>query len=313
MRRRRTASESGSLSFLDIISCGFGAVIMLLLISKTGVSDGGGGDVRALLRSTFASEAAVQRLSRERVRLEAELAALRAENRMASGALSEDALRHAREQQELEELRDKAEGLELAKESLERASISQGEATERDIEVGGIPVDSEYVIFLVDTSGSMKNIWSRVIREIENVLDIHPKVLGFQVLNDNGSYLMRSYRRKWIPDTPARRQGALKLLRTWGAGSNSSPVEGLEVALQHYAKPGQKVAIYLFGDDYSGGSYDNVIRVLDRLNRDHATKKPIIKVHAVGFLYPAGSTRFSTLMREVTHRNNGAFLGLPVR
>ena len=35
----RRDSEVFSLSFLDIISCGFGAIVILLLVAKTGVSD----------------------------------------------------------------------------------------------------------------------------------------------------------------------------------------------------------------------------------------------------------------------------------
>ena len=34
MRRRRRDIETQSLSFLDAISCGFGAIILLLVISK---------------------------------------------------------------------------------------------------------------------------------------------------------------------------------------------------------------------------------------------------------------------------------------
>ena len=31
-------------------------------------------------------------------------------------------------------------------------------------EVGGIPVDSEYVVFIIDTSGSMKALWGKVTK-----------------------------------------------------------------------------------------------------------------------------------------------------
>ena len=34
MRKRRRDIETGSLSFLDVICCGFGAVILLLVITK---------------------------------------------------------------------------------------------------------------------------------------------------------------------------------------------------------------------------------------------------------------------------------------
>ena len=45
--------------------------------------------------------------------------------------------------------------------------------------VGGIPVDSEYIIFIIDTSGSMFNYsWQRMMDELINTLDIYPSVKG---------------------------------------------------------------------------------------------------------------------------------------
>ena len=38
-KNNRRSSELFNLSFLDIISCGFGAIVILLLISKTGVEN----------------------------------------------------------------------------------------------------------------------------------------------------------------------------------------------------------------------------------------------------------------------------------
>ena len=122
-----------------------------------------------------------------------------------------------------------------------------------------VKVDSDYVVFIIDTSGSMKGIRERVMREIGNVLDIHPRVRGFQILNDNGAHLVRAWKGRWIPDTPQRRRSVLGVLRGWNAVSNSSPVEGLEVALRTYGRKSEKVSVYVFGDDYSGSSYDTVI------------------------------------------------------
>ncbi|MCP4589614.1 MAG: AAA family ATPase [bacterium] len=100
-----------------------------------------------------------------------------------------------------------------------------------DAIVGGIPVDSEYIIFVIDTSGSMfSNAWPLVVRKMSETLDIYPKVKGIQVMNDMGQYMFRSYAGKWIPDTPGRRKTILSRLRTWNVFSNSSPVEGAAVA-----------------------------------------------------------------------------------
>jgi hypothetical protein len=158
----------------------------------------------------------------------------------------------------------------------------------------------------------MREIWNRVVAEIENVINIHPKIKGFQILNDNGVHLVSAYQGQWIPDTPARRAGVIKLFKGgWNSASNSSPVEGLEAALRLYAKSDQSVSIYVFGDDYTGASYDPVIDTLVRLNTHKVTGKPLAKVHGVGFMSNYTTNRFSILMREVAKRNGGTFLALP--
>ena len=202
------------------------------------------------------------------------------------------------------------EGLSLVESSLKRASIIPSSATKRDAEVGGIPVDSDYIIFIVDTSGSMLNIWPRVSRELINVLKIHPKVTGFQIMNDNGSHLISSYAGKWIPDTPQRRRAVMGMFTSWNSASNSSPVEGIEMALKRYAKPDISLSIYVFGDDYAGSSYGPVINTIDKLNRNRTTGKRLAKIHAIGFMSQYTTNRFAILMREVTKRNGGTFLAL---
>jgi hypothetical protein len=157
----------------------------------------------------------------------------------------------------------------------------------------------------------MQVIWDRVIAELENVINIHPKMEGFQVLNDNGSHLISAYAGKWIPDTKRRRDNIINLLRSWNSASNSSPVEGLEVALKRYAKPNTSVSIYIFGDDYTGSSYDPVINALVNMNANRVTGERLAKIHAVGFFSPYSTSRFAILMREVTRRNGGTFVALP--
>ena len=313
MRKTRSSGEIFGLAFLDVIACGFGAIVLLLLISRPAPTDAGG-DARAPVRESEI-EAAADLVARLRERWE-ELqvvppprAAPPAEATGEEAAL-EEAIRAAGRR--LQQLQRDNQGLERVKESLQRATLRvRTPASERDPEVGGIPVDSEYVIFIVDTSGSMKSIWSRVMDVMDKVLDVHPRVSGFQVLNDNGGYLIGAYRRKWIPDTPKRRKSILNAVRNWDAFSNSSPVEGLRTALRTYARQDKRIAIYIFGDDYSGSSYDEVIETLRELNTERGTGRRLVRVHAVGFISEHGTERYATLMREVTRTNEGTFLALP--
>ena len=134
----------------------------------------------------------------------------------------------------------------------------------RDRLIGGIPVDSEYIIFIIDTSGSMFSYaWERMLQEMEATLDIYPTVKGIQVLNDMGNYLFSRYRGEWIPDTPARRSLILQNLRNWNVFSNSSPVEGITNAVRTFYDPGKKISIYVFGDEFTGASIQEVVQTVD--------------------------------------------------
>ena len=314
MKRRNRTLELFSLSFLDLISCGFGAVVLLILISKTGedVNNATLEEARDVLAMITEVERTISVLEREaeqrlgRIESQEKLLDKLKEDR---AALAEQKSAAAAADQKAE---DDLEGLELVEESLNRASIRpQMAVNKRDDEVGGIPVDSDYILFIVDTSGSMQRIWNRVMAEMKNVLAIHPQVKGFQILNDNGVHLISSYNGKWIPDTANRRDNVFKAFASWRSNSNSSPVEGLEVALKKYARPSIKLSIYIFGDDYTGGSYNDVIDRLQLLNTNKINGKPLARIHAVGFISQGVSGRFGVLMREVAKRNNGTFLALP--
>lgn len=318
MKRKSRELEIFSLSFLDIISCGFGAVVLLVLISTfaESVLPDFTSETKQALDQVLAAEARVEALESALVQETQTLEDIqdRLTEESTKAARAKNQLRAANAQ--AESLDENLAGLELVERSLrdtQRASITPNTSETRDEEVGGIPVDSDYVVFIIDTSGSMQAIWSRVTSEVENIINIHPRIKGFQILNDNGTHLVSGYAGRWIPDTKARRDSVIRLFRNWKSASNSSPVEGLEVALKRYVNPNQKVSIYIFGDDYTGSSYDTVIRTLRRANANRITGKPLARVHAIGFLSPTSSGRFETLMREVTRQNNGTFIALPVR
>jgi hypothetical protein len=188
-----------------------------------------------------------------------------------------------------------------------------------DNTIGGITVDSEYIIFVIDTSGSMFNFaWNQVMRKVSETLQIYPEVKGIQVMNDMGDYMFPRYQGRWIPDSPARRRAIIERLRTWNPFSNSSPVEGIQRAIRTFYDPEKKISVYVFGDDFTGRSVEQVVDTVDRLNTADASGKRLVRIHAVGFpvLYQAAPQRqaslyrFAALMRELTYRNNGTFVGL---
>jgi hypothetical protein len=196
---------------------------------------------------------------------------------------------------------------------------AQGVKMRPDAPVGGIPVDSEYIIFVIDTSGSMQRFaWSAVLRTMVEVLDLYPKVKGLQVLSDEGDYLFSTYRGgQWIPDTPGRRKAVIEALRTWTPFSDSSPVEGIETAIRAFAVPDHKISLYVLGDDFTGASAADALARIRRINPKDARGVPRARIHAIGFptqyarggITPSGM-RFANLMRLMCEQNGGAFVGL---
>ncbi len=201
----------------------------------------------------------------------------------------------------------------------EMKRLLKNQPREVDRSVGGIPVDSEYIIFIIDTSGSMqRNAWRLVQKKLAETLKVYPKVKGIQIMNDMGNYMFSQYRGKWIPDTPARRRAIISNLSTWRSFSNSSPVEGIEAAIRTFYSPDKKISLFVFGDEFSGNAIQPVIDKVDRINKATRDGTRRVRIHAVGFpvllkdSVGRGNTgeRFATLMRILSQKNGGTFVGL---
>jgi hypothetical protein len=329
-RRERRGVEVFSLSFLDAVCCGFGAIILLFVLNKMG--------------EPVMLEQAQQDLQGLIARLEEELFVIRGETTQFERALRSREEQISKEKDnvarlrgdltniqgrykastQLSEVQDTIAGrLVAAQQALtEEMKRLQAERVYRrppEAPVGGIPVDSEYIIFIIDTSGSMQRFaWPAVQRKMKEVLDAYPKVKGLQIMNDEGVYMFSQYSRKWIPDTRARREAIMNRLRGWNAFSNSSPVEGIEIAIRTFWRRDRRISLYVFGDEFTGDSIDRVLRTVDRLNRPDRKGERKVRIHAIGFptifsqaRYGENTgVRFATLMRLLCERNGGAFVAL---
>jgi len=329
VRVRRTI-EDFNLAFLDVISCGFGAVILLLVLSR------------------FAEPVVIEEmredLDKQLARMEQEIVELSGETRTLNRDLTEKNTQLSEEKRKLARLqgllstvkgefaavKDTAQVKEIIEGKLQAAHQElsdemkrlygqQERPTKANSNIGGIPVDSEYIIFIIDTSGSMFNYsWGLVLRKIEETLAIYPKVKGIQVMNDMGNYLFSQYRGRWIPDSKARRKAILKRLSGWSVFSNSSPVEGITRAIQTFHGKDKKISLYVFGDEFTGSSIDSVVEAVDRINKAGRKGRRRVRIHGVGFpvviSQPPGlqqtGIRFATLMRILCERNGGTFVGL---
>jgi len=327
MTRRRAPPDFG-MSFLDVICCGFGAIILLLMITKTvqpQILEAStvklDGMVAELQEQLFEIRGETNIFNRDLNAKQEQLSQYHERIAILNGQLASAKSRHDSLSVQTNSNDIVTEQLALARQSLseEMKRLLGARYQPKNNLIGGIPVDSEYIIFVIDTSGSMFSYaWERMMQEMEAILSIYPEVKGIQILNDMGKYMFSQYRGKWIPDTPGRRKVIVDTLRNWNVFSNSSPVEGITQAIRTFQDPGKKISIYVLGDEFTGESIEQVVDIVDRINRMDAEGNRLVRIHAVGFPVqfiraPNMQTtgiRFATLMRELTHRNGGAFVGL---
>ena len=322
---KRRGIEEFSVSFLDVICCGFGAIILLLMVTKT---------LEPAVLEDSNLDLSEQIAAREQAvfEIKGQVENLRQQISDDSKDLQRSLTQEADVQQQLSEVLGRYTSMteasqNISSENQQLASARQSLTDEmeqllgldfrRSSElVGGLSVDSEYIIFVIDTSGSMQSAaWGQAVQKVSETLAIYPQIKGIQVMNDMGDYMFPIYRRRWIDDTPALRNSIIATLQNWAPFSNSSPVEGIREAIASYYDPDKRISIYVFGDDYTGDSIEQVVEAVDQVNRADATGRRRVRIHAIGFpVYldqpNARIYRFAALMRELAYRNDGTFVGL---
>jgi hypothetical protein len=325
MRRRREV-EVFSLSFLDCICCGFGAIILLLVLTEIGrpaelekSRRHLGGEVRLLEeqlqqlrgqtdelnRDLAGSRATLERVRGRLARLAGDLSSLQGRY---AGSRTDAAVTNILER-ELTAARD-------AQSADNQRLLAQRARTPRSAAVGGIPIDSEYVIFIIDTSSSMtSNHWDVNLAVIDEILSLYPQVKGLQVLNDQGTYMYEGTRGRWLSDSAQQRADIRARARRWRAFSQSNPVPGMEEAVRRYWAADKRVSIFVLGDEFTGDSIQEALDSIGALNKPGADGRRMMRIHAIGFpegadMSPFTNIRYSALMRAVCAQNDGTFVGM---
>jgi hypothetical protein len=330
MARRRKDIQAFSLSFLDCICCGFGAIILLLVLSKIYepvVVEEAEQDLMKLIallqQELFEIRGTTTTLDRTLKEVKVEVTASKIELGELEGDLSDIRGQYKASKENEDETIDVGE-LRAARQRLseEQKRLQPYYRRPDEDAVAGIPVDSEYVIFVIDTSGSMlDSSWTLAQKMLRETLEAYPQVKGIQVMNDDGVYMFQEYAARWMPDSPGRRQAMVTRMRSWNATSDSNPVNGIEAAIRDFREPGKKISIYVFGDDYQGSrSIDQAMAAIDRLNRPGADGEKLVRIHGVGFPGRFGSANvpqtaasFATFMRALCAKNGGTFVALSTR
>ncbi|HTU64584.1 MAG TPA: hypothetical protein VMF52_01430 [Steroidobacteraceae bacterium] len=326
---KRREFEVFTLSFLDCICCGFGAIILLLVLTDVGKpivieksEKNLNGQIDALQRQLFDLRGETDVLNRE---LQGRMAILNTEQaRLASmsGDLSKirGEFKASKGDASVANTVETAlvESYQTLTAEMQRLLKNQPRKIDTTLAVGGIPVDSEWIIFCIDTSGSMQaDNWENAQNVMKEILDIYPKVKGIQVLDDEGKPMFPSTKGQWLQDTPVQRAKIISTMVNWKPYSNSSPVEGIGAAVQGWWSADKKISVYVIGDDFTGSSVEAALAAVRKYNPVDRMGRHRIRIHAIGM--PDGPSsppfinqRFSVLMRAMCDENEGTFVGLTV-
>jgi hypothetical protein len=328
MKLVRRTTEVFSLSFLDVICCGFGAIILLLVLTEFGRP-------AALEKSRENLNAQIKRLQEELFSIRGDSERLERELKGRADALAKEKLNLARASGDMSSVRGEysaskqeaavsnivenellAAYQELEAENQRLLQVSRSRKRIQTEAVGGIPVDSDYVIFLVDTSGSMQSFhWETANTVMREILDIYPKLKGVQIIDDNGKEMFEGTRGHWLIDSSSLRTQIVERMKNWRAFSDSNPVDGIEIAIKNYWAEDRRISIYVLGDEFTGESIQAALDDIDKLNKADAKGHRRVRIHAIGFPFGDGMTpftniRFSALMRAMCERNDGTFVGI---
>jgi hypothetical protein len=325
MRRRREV-EVFSLSFLDCICCGFGAIILLLVLSEIGQPAALeqsrkhlGGAVRLLEEQLNTLRGQTEELNRELSGSRETLERERGRLTNLAGDLSSIRGRYAgsREDAAVTNIieRQLVAAQQTLTEDVQRLLALRAQSP-RSAAIGGIPIDSDYVIFIIDTSSSMTtNHWDMNLAIVDEILSLYPHVQGLQVLNDQGTYMYEGTRGRWLADSAQQRKEIRERAKRWRAFSQSNPVPGMEEAVRSYWAPDRRVSVFVLGDEFTGDSMQEALDSIGSLNKPGADGRRPLRIHAIGFpegadMSPFTNIRFSALMRLICEQNDGTFVGM---
>ncbi len=326
---RRRPINLFSLSFLDCICCGFGAIILLFVLTM-GSQTEAMRDMRERLQKIFAQQ--LSTIAQFRTEKEDLLRANSRASQVVQAQQEQDTLKALLAQME-QQLQYQAAGGqrllveidELKKDIAARQKKSEIELTVPPTPLG-LPAGSNYIAFVIDSSGSMRDpstesLWAIVLRKFDEVLDAYPQVEGVQFLDADGRFILGGLAdEKWLPDSPEVRSAIKQALLRYSVYSNSNPVPGIVRALRVLHDPSNadmKMTLFVLGDEFTGTA-DAVLRRVDELNpRDKDGKRQVV-INSIGFPtsvkmgFSMGNTgvKYANLMRELTYQHGGAFIAL---
>ena len=310
MFKQRKISELFSMSFLDIMACGFGALVLILLISEFQESE-----VKQVENNADIFLKAQEEKAKKIIKVES-LDKLMSSNieDLISTRQRLDVLKMELEKKSLisAKLNDLASDTDF---QISKQRLKSLSAPMEQKEASGIKLDSRYLVFIIDTSGSMEP-WVKIVQEIDNLIQTFPDLEGYMVMNDNGSIFHGGD--PWLNPTKTNRSASIGILRANRAkyGSLSNPIVGLKKVIRVWGDKYKDLGVFIMGDDIldQTSRIETISQEVLKLNTDLSGKTKV-RVNAVGFLtsranisQQQGNKNYLMLMRELTEQSGGAMV-----
>lgn len=310
MSKQRKISELFSMSFLDIMACGFGALVLILLISEFQESE-----VKQVENNADIFLEAQEEKAKKIIKVES-LDRLMSSNieDLISARQRLDVLKIELEKKSFisAKLNDLASDTDF---QISKQRLKSLSAPMEQKEASGIKLDSRYLVFIIDTSGSMEP-WVKIVQEIDNLIQTFPDLEGYMVMNDNGSIFHGGD--PWLNPTKTNRSASIGILRANRAkyGSLSNPIVGLKKVIRVWGDKYKDLGVFIMGDDIldQTSRIETISQEVLKLNTDLSGKTKV-RVNAVGFLtsranisQQQGNKNYLMLMRELTEQSGGAMV-----
>ena len=312
MKEKKT-TEVFSMSFLDIMACGFGALVLILLISEFNeieiIENKYTFDLfltkqdEVVTKTNQLNDVDIELTSKIKnlISIQDELDKVKSNLKNRTNVV-----------QSLTELSQLKQSQIIVKNEDQKEPIEQ-------VVASGIRIDSRYLIFIIDNSGSMVEgaPWSRVVKEIETIIMTFPSLEGFMIMNDTGKTIVGGG--NWVKPTKANRIDAVNKLKRVNAMTNSNPIPAIEKSINIYGRKYDDVGIFIIGDDIrESKNVDSRLLEINRINTKSDGSK-YVRINALGFLtsrrlnvqgyaFEDDNNKYLTLMRELTEQNGGTLV-----
>lgn len=175
----------------------------------------------------------------------------------------------------------------------------------------GLPLDGDWVVFVIDTSGSMlATHWKEAQDVVGAILSAHPTLRGLQIMDDEGKSLWPRTSGQWLVDSPEQRRRLLQRMPRWRAYSDSDPVQGIVKALELGTELQGNLDVYVLSDEFTGSSVAVALEQVALASSKGAQEARNLRIHGIVFppapqMPPHTYNRLVELMEPLCRENGG--------